>query len=233
MKWLIWREYRLNRPILIAGTVLLLLPYLVVTLIVLWRQKGSATGVPDVAVVFGIAAIWSLFLCQLTVALLGGNAIAGERADRSAEFIAYLPLPRTRLLGSKLILAFSAAALIWGINLLVLWILVSLAPQFRSGPSLSPKIPLTLSYVAITGLVFYGVSWLISSFQSSPTFAVVGGLITPLLVLMGLHAAAWAMDMDPSSVDQFAGTWYATICPILAVVCFSIGTWYYLTRVEP
>jgi len=169
------------------------------------------------------------------VTLLGGNAFAGERADRSAEFIACLPLPRTRRLSSKLILAISATALIWGINLLVLWILVNLSPELRSKFN-SPDMPLMLSYVAITGLVFYGVSWLISSFQSSPTFAVVGGLLTPLLVIMGLNglnAAAWATDMDVRSVDRFVGIGYAIICPILAIVGFSIGTWYYLTRIEP
>ena len=232
MKWLIWREYRLNRPILITGAVLLLLPYLVILIALCW-PNAPAMGARHVARAFAGAAIYNIVLSQLTVLVLGGNAIAGERADRSAEFIAYLPLPRTRRLSSKLILAFSAAALIWGINLLVLWILVSAAPQFRSGPNLPPDIPLMLSYVAITGLVFYGVSWLISSFQSSPTFAVGGGLITPILVLMGLHAAAWAMDLDAPSIARFAENGYAIICPMLALVGFSIGTWYYLTRIEP
>ena len=63
--------------------------------------------------------MYSLALSQLTVALLGGNAIAGEAADCSAEFIAYLPLSRPRLLAGKLSLAFSAAVSIWGPNLLI------------------------------------------------------------------------------------------------------------------
>ena len=132
-------------------------------------------------------------------------------------------------------LAFSAAALIWGTNLLVLWILVSLVglPESRLDRGF-PDVPRMLSYVAITGLVFYGVSWLISSFQSSPTFAVGGGLITPLLILMGLQTTAWSIGVtDLSSIAPFMGTGYAITCPALAVVCFSIGTWYYLNRVEP
>ena len=81
--------------------------------------------------------------------------------------------------------------------------------------------------------MFYGVSWLISSFQSSPTFAVGGGLITPLLVIMGLRAASLSMDIDVPSLNRFMGNGCATIFPILGIVCFSIGTWYYLKRVEP
>ena len=88
-----------------------------------------------------------------------------------------------------------------------------------------------LYYVAITGLTFFGVGWLISSLQSSPTFGVCGGLITPLLILMGLQAAAW-LSAAPS-FDRFMKTGYAVTCPLLALVCFSIGTWYYLRRVEP
>ena len=230
MKWLLWREFRLNRLILITGAVLLLLPYLVV-IIVLWWPKAPTARALNITQVFGVAAIQSLVLSQLTVVLLGGNAMAGERADRSAQFMAYLPLPRTRRLGAKLILAFTATALIWGTNLLVLWIIVSTVPGIRSDFSSSDNPLEVIYYVAITGLVFYGVSWLISSFESSPTFAVGGGLITPMLVFMGLKAAAWAMGLR--SIDPFVGIQYATICPILAVVCFSIGIWYYLNRVEP
>ncbi len=227
MKWLIWREYRLNRPTLITGAVFLLLPYLVILIAGWWSEAPGSD-----ANAFVGAAFYSLIFSQLIVAVLGGNAFAGERADRSAEFIAYLPLSRTRLLGSKLSLAFSTTALIWGTNLLVLWIVASLVPELWQ-QYYTHRFPFILSNIAITSMAFFGVSWFISSFQSSPTFAVLGGLITPLLVLMVLHAAAWAIDMDDRSVYQFVESGFLIICPILAVVCFSIGTWYYLHRVEP
>ena len=86
MKWLLWREYRLNRWILITGAVLLLLPYLI-TLIVLCWPNAISTGANHIVDSLIVAAFYSLGISQLTVALLGGNAIAGERADRSAEFL--------------------------------------------------------------------------------------------------------------------------------------------------
>lgn len=231
MNWLLWREYRLNRLILITAVVLLLLPYLVLLIALPW-VKVPATGAANyVALTFGVAALYSLFITPLTLALLGGNAMAGERADRSAEFIAYLPVTRTRRLVSKLSLAFAATALIWGANLLVL-LFVGLVPELWRNPG-EPDIPIILKYVAITGLTFYGVGWLISSFQSSPTFAVCGGLITPLLVVMGLSAVAWLIDVPRSNYSSFLEIGYVVICLPLTLVCFSIGTWYYLNRDEP
>ena len=96
---------------------------------------------------------------------------------------------------------------------------------------LFPGLALTDAGIAITGAVLYGVSWLISSFQSSPTFAVGGGVVAPMIVLMGLHAIAWFGGVE--FPQRFVEIGYATICLSLAVVCFAIGTWYYLRRIEP
>jgi hypothetical protein len=50
-----------------------------------------------------MVALSSLVLCQLTPALLGGNAIAGERADRSAEFTLALQKPmRLQIMEGKI-----------------------------------------------------------------------------------------------------------------------------------
>lgn len=224
MNWLVWREYRLNRLILIVGLVLLFLPYALALLTLLWSKRN-----PEVFVLLGFAAIYSMGLSQLTVALLGGNAIAGERADRSARFVAYLPLSRTRRLVSKLILATAAVAVLWGVNLPPALILLGMIPESHTGQH---EVVLgVLVYGSITGLTFYGVAWLVSSLQSSPTFAVCAGLVTPAFIFLGLLMAGSQVNVPLS--NQFMAIGYAAICPIVALVCFSVGTWYYLRRVEP
>ena len=234
MKWLLWREYRLSRVILIAGLVLLLLPYVVVLIALCWPQEASGDGGRDVMGAFFVAAIYSLGLCQLTAAFFGGNAIAGERADRSAEFMAYLPVSRPRRLAAKLTLAAAATAVLWAVNLLVLLgvLLVPLLAMREVDADLQRVILTVLGYSAITGLTFFGAGWLVSSLQSSPALAVCAGLISPAVIAMSLHGVAWATT-DPPAFDRFMQIGYAIICPIVAVVCFSIGTWYYLRRVEP
>ncbi len=224
MNWLIWREYQLSGLILAVGLGLLLLPYTIAAMVIIW-------GGPIHDVVGGIAlsALYSVALIQLTPVLLGGNAIAGERADRSAQFVAYLPLTRTRRLIAKLSVMLAAMAALWGVNLLVLL----LTGGFNS--NISPRsfdvVQYVLWYSAITGSVFFGVAWMVSSLQSSPVFAVCAGLITPALVFVGLHMANNAIG--PPNPDPYWKIAYPVVCSTLAVVCFSIGTCYYLRRIEP
>ena len=224
MKWLFWREYRLNRLILIAGVVLLLLPYVIALIALRWALKAGA----DIPELFFVAGVYGLALSQLTLALLGGNAIAGERADRSAEFMAYLPVSRLSRLICKLGLAAVTAMVIWGVSLPVLAVLRSILPWNYVDDEM-----FFLAIVVITGLVFFCVGWLISSLQSSPTFAICGGVVTPLAIVMSWQAVAWLSEARGATAEQLIGTGYAVTCPLVAAVCFSIGTWYYLSRVEP
>ena len=110
MNSLLWREYRLNRWILVFCAAAILVSYLLGFLL----NHYALDDGDDI----GAAATFMLSL--LTVALLAGNAIAGERADRSAEFIAYLPLRRSSTLASKLFLHLIAIVVLSAVNLWVL-----------------------------------------------------------------------------------------------------------------
>jgi ABC-type transport system involved in multi-copper enzyme maturation permease subunit len=229
MKWLIWREYRLNRLILITGAVLLLLPYVVVLTRFSYSGWSRIAQHPDVmSAAFGWVARYSIVLSQLTLALLGGNAMAGERADRSAEFMAYVPVSRPQRLVAKLSIVPLVVMVIWGMNAMIVAMIAS-----TSGSPL--RMPTELwqvcFYAAMTGLTFFCVGWLVSSFQSSPTFAVVAGLATPLTIIMGLGVLDWSDVVPP--LDEIVGPIYAILCATLAVASFAIGTWYFLRRVEP
>jgi hypothetical protein len=244
MKWLLWREYHLNRLILVSGAVILLLPYLVVLGIGLWTVVyDRLTDGPSLwfrphrhlpPLLLG-AVGYSLALSQLTIALLAGNAMAGERADRSAEFMAYLPVSRPKRMAAKLILAGCAAAVIWSFSSIMaslileeLWTELGTRPWDRRA---SEAAVFFATYVAITGATFFGVAWLVSSFQSSPTFAACAGLITPVLVVAGLQAVA--LLCKPRLTGPIVGGGYAIICLSLACCGLAAGSLYYIRRVEP
>ena len=242
MKWLLWREYRLNRLIRIVGAVLMLVPYvgaLVLLVAASWASEPPAIGGPSPSpaiVMFGGAALYSIALSLLTLTFLGGNAFAGERADRSAEYLAYLPLSRLRRLAAKLLLALGTAVSIWGFNILVLLVLYFVLLVTPSEvPSVRPDdvddVLGPAGLFAVTGLVMFSVAWLVSSLQSSPTFAVCSGVIVPWLLCIALQGAVWIYD--PLQFGRLVTIGVAVASPVLAVVCFSIGTWYYLRRVEP
>jgi ABC-type transport system involved in multi-copper enzyme maturation permease subunit len=227
MTWLLWKDYRHNRLIVITGLVLLLLPYVFAFWMLLNSEASRHPG--GWAFVIAVAGLYSLGLGQLTIALIGGNAIAGERVDRSAEFLASLPLTRKKILASKLLLALAIAAVIWA-NALLTWCLMKMSPDVER-LIYDERFALVVANIATTGLVFFCVAWFFSSFLSSPTFAIAGALVTPLLVASGIVAVVYLLEL-PLNDTNFEH-WYYGVSLTVALVCFGVGTLYYLRRVEP
>ncbi|NLE37576.1 MAG: ABC transporter permease subunit [Pirellulaceae bacterium] len=238
MNWLIWKEYRLNRLILGAGLFLLLLPH-AIALVNGLRHLGNWSHYFEQSMMF------SFYVTHVILALLGGNSIAGERGDRSAEFLATLPLSRRRNLASKLVLGPLAVAVIWGVNLLIFLFVSGASPglteilrEFAARPDLLFRRELLLFFGCVggTGLAFFCVGWSASSFLNSSVYASAIALMTPLTVIMGIQGVIWWTETrfygrweEPATV----ACWYASICITLSVAAFIAGTWYYLRRVEP
>jgi ABC-type transport system involved in multi-copper enzyme maturation permease subunit len=228
MKWLLWREYRLNLLILGVAAFLLIVPYVIAVATVL--IVGVENLVPETSpwtAVLAAAAGYSLVLNQLTFALLGGNAFAGERADGSAEFMAYQPVSRARRLTSKLLLALIVALVIWGTNAVVAAALVSNVEHREIEQAI-----VFCGFVGLTGLTFFCVSWFVSAIQSTPTYAVAVGLIVPFLLVSTLQfIAVWTSWRLFSQYGVAIG--YTIGCLICVCVSFPLGTQLFLRRVEP
>ena len=93
MNWLLWREYRLNRAILAFCSLLIFLPYVA-------AAAAVASGEDRVSAFFE-AYLATTACSAIIIAAMTGNSIAGERSDRSAEFVAYLVSDRERFPGVK------------------------------------------------------------------------------------------------------------------------------------
>ncbi len=234
MKWLLWKDYRHNRLVVFTGLLLLLLPYLLALYLTLggpwpnvddrnlptWQWRNNFIG----------ASTASLFLGQAIFALIGGNAIAGERTDRTSEFLFSLPIARRRLLASKLLLVFLIAAVVWT-NVAVIGSLQKESLQPRDWPGILE----VGANLAITSLTFFCVAWMLSSFTPSPVLSVCGGLIAPILIWGGLCCVLLLSNATEywKYFETHGEFWYRTICLTIAPVSFLAGTWYYLRRVEP
>ena len=227
MKWLLWKDYRHNRLIVFTALFFLLVPHLIALFGVCKLKLCDDPEASHWPEFFGVSSVYSLALCQAAVALIGGNAIAGERVDRSAEFLFSLPITRRKLLASKVLLAMAVAAVPWLMNGSILWCLAE--SLLRVGLRDLDRV---LINTAITGIAFFCVAWLLSSLIASPTFAACGGLVTPLLFGSGFYLfVAGRFDGNPDNVDL--DSWYRAFCLILSPLCFALGTWLYLRRVEP
>lgn len=227
MRWLIWKDFRVNRLVFIVALVLLVVPHAFAVLPLIWTAFCGVLR-HDWPMTFVISGMWSLGLMQLALAFIGGNSIAGERIDRSAEFFAYMPVSKGRSVVSKLLVAFCLVPLIWLPNLVIL--AISAADIRLSSMQLAEPWK-WLGTTAITGLTFFCVAWFFSSMLESPTFSVCAGLIAPLIVLMGIHWTAYVLKLRPN--DDAILLWYCGLCLAISAVCFPAGTAYYLRRVEP
>ena len=205
MNWLLWREYRLNRWILVTGAVAIGLSYVIGFVIVSFELDVELNEMGP-----GLVLMWSF----LTVALLAGNALAGECADRSGEFIDYLPLERSRRLLSKLMLHVMTLLVLIVVNLPLLGRLFGFT-EFAGGVGLA--------------LLVYCVNWFVSSIQSSPTLATISGLVALGLVgLIGAFLVEWTMIPNPPDwLPAVIRCSVAAGC-LLPIVCFSVGVWHYL-----
>jgi hypothetical protein len=235
MNWLLWKDYRVNRTAFGSALFFLVVPHFVALCAVCWQAWFRLRHDPgEWTAYFAAATAYGFMFAQLSIGLVGGNAFAGERADRSAEFLVSLPVSRGKNIVSKLLVSATLIVAIWLISLLVLANLLASSDVFEKlRPRDYTEIGRVIRCVAILSATFFCVAWCLSSFSRSTTFAVLGGLFTPWLIMVAIAAASYLFDAD---LDKFGDrqlpvfTW---ICATLAPICFATGTWYYLRRVEP
>jgi ABC-type transport system involved in multi-copper enzyme maturation permease subunit len=233
MSWLFWKEYRQNLVVVVTLLVLLVVPYFfgVLGLAYDWHKYSWEGFVRNLPETLCGASLYSLGLSQVALALIGGNAIAGERADRSAEFQVYLPLSRAKILAGKLLLVLAIALVIWAINPLIAW---STYSSLRERVPI-PDMPSFMTNTAVTGLVFFCAAWFFSQFLRSPTFSVAAGLVTPVIIITVLSYSLYLIlgeHPDPTA-KVILEDCYICVSVAVALLSFGFGTWLYLRRVEP
>ena len=230
MRWLLWKDYRQYRPIVFTALCLLVVPHLIVLIAVC---KYGLTGHREFshwAEYFAVSSVYGLALCLVSVALFGGNVIASERADRSAEFLFSLPCTRRRLLASKLLLALAVVATPWLVDGLI-FSCVAVTTDLLETRRVDQSVVIILANLAVAGVAIFSVAWCLSSLIASPALAVCGGLVAPLFVIAGVYFVDYVFALKIEDPDVL--TWWQGICLALSPPCFALGVWLYLRRIEP
>ena len=229
MKALLWKEYRQARKVLGGVCIILLLPY-VIALVVGFVEHRRDRGEYDYSTPVGwseilsLASLFSLLLLVVGCAFISGNAVAGERADRSAEFSAYLPISRRSAIASKAIMVIGTCLVLALVNLLIAYAAVGAAP-----PWLDPD---GLTVGVATATLILGVAWLFSTLLKSPANATALGIAAAILVFGTLALTDYLraiVDEPPPTLER----WYVTSCFTLGAAGFITGVVYYVRRVEP
>lgn len=203
---------RRPRTWLIIGMLLALPTLVAVLLAVTELGPRPGTGPPFLSAVlsdgtlFPLAAlgvVLPLFL-PIAVAVLGGDAIAGESQTGTLRYLLVRPVSRTHLLLAKLttVVAFVllAVLVVAGVSYVEGRLLLGKAPATGtvslSGSTLSQdelgwRIALALGYVVVSMLGVAAVALFLSTLTTSSIGAALGtvGVLIASTVLLGLDAA--------------------------------------------
>lgn len=229
MKALLLKDCRVNRFVLIFGVVMLFGPFAVRAGIGIYSKWRYDIALWSYADFWESTAMISLAASMLALAMLAGNVIAAERNDRSAEFLAYLPITRGASIASKLVLTLGSCLLVWGVCLLSAY---GIAPRMEQIPeeliigdaSTGDMMRIILS----TNVMLIGAAWCCSAATTSPAISAGCGLFAPFIVLCVL-----ACIKQTGTADLDILGWYHGLCSVLGAISFVVGTVYYLRRVEP
>jgi ABC-type transport system involved in multi-copper enzyme maturation permease subunit len=118
---LVWREWRRSRTILFVA-----LGIIVALLLLVFSQPqppelaGGKISVVDRMAVVGYFATWiAVHVSVFLLPMIAANSLAGERADRSAEFNAPHPVSRSVRLVAKVVQLAAVAIALWAPMLVV------------------------------------------------------------------------------------------------------------------
>jgi len=217
MKALIWKDFMAGRTIWIGGLILMLIPYLLVAAIAAFEDRPAPLNWWRV---IGHAWQGSAVISMLVVAMVGGCAFSVERADRSAEFLTYLPPSRRAIVTSKAIVAIAVIIVVIVFNMLVLSAIENKSIVDRD--DLQELCDILWS----TALLIFGFSWFPSSFLKSPAISTSLGIVMVVIFwIIFSYSYRWA----PSDPIEF----YIPIAIILGIGAFVGGILCYLHRAEP
>jgi ABC-2 type transport system permease protein len=160
-------------------------------------DRGQFAALADIATSGGLNfALFTLlvsasFLLVVVVALFCGDTVASEASWGSLRYLLAIPVPRGRLLGSKLLVSLvsslvalvvlTGTALLAG-TLRYGWhpLHTTVAGEIATGPALLRLLGI-LAYLAVSLLVVAGLAFLLSVSTDAPLGAVGGAVLLQIL----------------------------------------------------
>ncbi len=224
MRALLKKDWRLFRPTIVGSLVVLASIYLIGLLPLLWEDPlAGPFGRPRQVL---IVALLAAGVTAVFAAVFGASAFAVERRDRSAEFLAMMPVSRMRILTSKAAVAAAFLLTLWVIHLTAAFLAIN---QLGTAARDTTEYAYAFAGVAAGTAMMFAVAWLFSAFLTGAAIPFGLGfgitvasaeLVRRLIENLGLHGHA------------FVRAWLVWSCAA-AVISFVTGAVHYARRVAP
>lgn len=227
------RQLRRRRTQLALG-FLVLLPFLLAAAFKLGSGSDSRGGAPalvDLATTgaanFTLFTLFAStgFLLVVVIALFAGDTVASEASWSSLRYLLAAPVPRSRLLRQKLMVAlgFSAFALVLlpAVALLVGWAVFGWAPvRSPFGAALSTsqalvRLGLIIGYLAVVMLFVAALAFTLGVYTDAPLGAVGGGVLLVIVsnILDAVTALGSVRNLLPT---HYQYSWTDALAPSVA-----------------
>jgi ABC-type transport system involved in multi-copper enzyme maturation permease subunit len=236
---LLRKEWRQSRLPVVGGVVLMLAFYAIALSTQLFNNHPGAQTFDAYLGVLGAGAAYGMMLVAFMASVFGGVAFAVERRDRTAEFVAMLPVSRVAIAVSKLLTSAACLAGMFAANLLVLSMCVagSATEAGFDSHAWSDAVRFYGSLPPAAAMTF-GVAWLVSSVLESPTISAITSLVvTGATAVLGatLFRSYWHGRWAPN--DDAALRTGMMLLQIIGwgtgLICVAAGTLIYRRRVKP
>lgn len=228
---LIWKDLRICRWPLIAACFMLMIAY-VLGYLVISSPVAQAVGYEHGMVWafrLSFSGLYAVMAAHVSLAILAGSLIAGERASGTSQFLDTLPVSRRMILGSKLTVLATCAAVgslaSWG----VVWVAQGmqatwLVPRGIAMDGFNAMLP----PVAAFGVAAVGAGWLASVLLRSAGQAVGIAIATPLAIGFLIIPSMRQYLGTPSPNDSMLV--FQAICWTVGIGTFAAGNVWFLTQ---
>lgn len=234
MRELLRKDWRVYRVAVVGGAVLAACPYAVLLSMQALYPPGGGNTRQTYADALARAALGGTVLTLLMTAVFGGMAFAAERRERSAEFVALLPVRRGPIVLSKLLVAALYLVLMAAVHACLGLVAVGLQGDAEFGPHVRAYAASSAVTVASTAVLCFGFAWMLSVYLQSPAIAAtiaIGVAFVLSAVISGLFEPS--ERLGPRSV--FDAEWMTSTVVSLAVggLAFIVSSAHYVRRVTP
>jgi len=234
---LIWKDLQQNGRVLLAVVGIVVAIYLLPTTLILGDRLCSdhqaeplLTSLAQSAEIAGRMAL--VFIAAVLAPAVIGNLLAGERADRSAHFAAYLPIRRRSAVISRLVVALTFIMCLLLINIVVFLMSCYHMAVIRTGVSITPKDNYELVLGVLLGTVLLiGLGCLWSSLLNSSAIATILAIGTAA-ILLAIFFNVQQLITDKELQRSFTTIVLLGVPPVLGSLSFAVGVAVSLRRQE-
>lgn len=230
MKALLWKDWKLAQPVLIAAATLYCVPTAAYFIMLVLLGGTLPVTYPERLMGGATLVTMGQTMALLAVPAFGAVMFAKERRERTVEFTACLPVNRRRVVLSKAIIASGLLLLMWCVTALLMGTVALLARTHDQDVfetlGLKHQWP-SIFQIPAGSVMGMCLGWMFSTIVRSEVRAAAMAFVISLTVVIMLPVAAARLRLGTDPLTTFI----VSMVPMgLAVFAGAIGTWVALRK---